>query len=47
MLSEFSPWQEQITTQIKRMKSNYKVRKSAHWGFTISENGAEINVYKN
>ena len=46
LLNDFSPWQEQITTETKWMKLFYKVRKSARWDFEITRNGAMIVVFK-
>lgn len=46
LITDYSSWQEQVKAQIKKMKSIYKVRKSARWGFSITENGAAIKCYK-
>lgn len=46
MLTDFSPWQEQIDAELNRCKQRFIVRKSARWGFEITENGAMIICYK-
>ena len=46
LIHDLSPWQEQIANEIKRHRNKYAVRKSARWGFEITEHGADIKVYK-
>jgi hypothetical protein len=47
LINDLSPWQEQIKIEMQRMIDKYKVRKSARWGFSITESCAEIKCYKN
>lgn len=46
-INDIYPWQVQISRQLDMCKKEYKVRKSAKWGFEITENGAMIKCYKN
>ena len=46
MLYDFSPWQEQVRTEMDIVKSGFTERKNVEWGFSISSIGAEINVSK-
>lgn len=46
MLNDFSPWQQQIAVEMEKVKNRYQFRKSARFGFEITEYGASIMVYK-
>jgi hypothetical protein len=46
MLNNWTPWQDQITDEMKKISSQYKERNGVAWGFEISSVGAEINVSK-
>jgi hypothetical protein len=46
LLSDLSPWQNQMEEEMRKVKGRYRVGKSAWWGFEISEAGASITCYK-
>lgn len=46
LLNTSSPWQEQIKEELNKCKEQFMVRKSARWGFEITENGAVIKCFK-
>lgn len=46
LINDLSNWQDQVKEQLQKCKKLYSVRKSAKWGFSITENGAEIKIYK-
>lgn len=47
LLDNFSPWQDQIKKEIKKIESDYIIGKSVRRGFEIGENGVWIKYYKN
>lgn len=47
MLSDYSPWQEQVREQQEKLQREYKHRKSAYWGFELDNRlHGKIVLYK-
>lgn len=46
LLTDNTPWQQQITEQTNSLKKKYRLPKNAKWGFAITETIAEITANK-
>lgn len=46
LLTDFSPWQQQIAVEMEKVRSSLLPRKNIEWGYRIENGIAEITISK-